>query len=255
MKDQSPAKTKAARSARLHDNAFKAAYASVPASERTRAFTMLVCAGITLGVLLLSRMFWLFKPLLDRIYYGMLSEVIYYIFLFVLCVVFSIVLDRYVKKNCNERMYEIRKQKMTIPQMLAIIAVGAVAVFVANAAFGFKTKIQIEMGGGGVLMASALINISVYFYYAFHLWLALSAAVLVQRALTVLLPTKHSVPWGAIFLVTVFGLIETTLEILTTTHLYPWMYYLFDYVYAAIFVLSEYRFHTTYWASFIVMVL
>ena len=254
MKKQAQSATDATQSARLHNDAFIKAYDSVPQAQKTRAFTMLVCAGITFAVLLLSRLFWLFKPLLDKIYYGTLSEVVYYIFLFVLCIAFCIVLDRYLKKHCDERIFEIRKQKMTIPQALAIIAVAAAAVFIANAALRFKTKIQLEMGSG-VTMAQALTNIAVYFYYACHLWLGLTAATLVQRALTVLSPAKHEMPWGAIFLVTAFGLIELTLELTSTRHMFPWMYYLFTYVYAAIFVLAEHRFHVTYWASFIVMVL
>ncbi len=235
-------------------NAFRDAYMSVPASEKTRAFTMLGAAGATTLVLFLSRLFWLFKPLLDKIYYGTLSEVVYYIFLGVLCTVYIIVLNNYLKKHCELRMFLPKTEKMTIPQALGIIAICAAAVFVASAAFGFKTKIQLEMGNG-VTMAQALTNISVYFYYAFHMWLALAAATLVQRGLTLLFPAKHTLPWGAIFLVTVFGLVELVLELGTTDHVYPWLYYLFTYVYAGVFVLADYRFHVTYWASIVVMVL
>lgn len=235
-------------------NAFREAYMSVPAPEKTRAFTMLGAAGVTVLVLFLSRLFWLFKPLLDKIYYGTLSEVVYYIFLGVLCTIYIIVLNNYIKKHCGVRMFLPNEKKMTIPQALGIIAVCAAAVFVASAAFGFKTKIQLEMGSG-VTMAQALTNISVYFYYAFHIWLALAAATLIQRGFTLLLPTKFTVPWGAIFLVTVFGLIELVLELGTTDHVYPWLYYIFTYVYAGIFVLADYRFHVTYWASIVVMVL
>lgn len=234
--------------------AFRNAFDSVPPAEKTRGFTLIVCAAITVGVLLFSRMFWLFKPLLDKIYYGTLSEVVYYIFLFALCIGFCIPLARYVKTNCNEVLYSPRKDKMTIPQVLYIIALCAVAVFITSAAFRFKTKIQLEMGSG-VTMATALTNIAVYFYYAFHMWLGITAAVLVQRGLTILFPAKHTVPWGAIFLVTVYGLSELALEIWTTNHAYPWMYYLFTYVYALIFTMSDHRFHVTYWASIIVMVL
>lgn len=235
-------------------DAFRDAYLSVPASEKTRAFTMLGAAGVTMLVMFLSRLFWLFKPLLDKIYYGTLSEVIYYIFLGVLCTIYIIVLNNYMKKNCELRMFLPRDKKMTIPQALGVIAICAAAVFVASAAFGFKIKIQLEMGSG-VTMAQALTNISVYFYYAFHLWLALAAATLVQRGLSLLLPAKFTVPWGAIFLVTVFGLIELVLELGTTDHVYPWLYYLFTYVYAGIFVIADYRFHVTYWASIVVLVL
>ncbi len=235
-------------------NPFRRAYDGVPRSERVRGFTMLACAGVTTAVLFASRLFWLFKPLLDKIYYGTLSEVVYYIFLFVLCTVYSIFLARYVYKHCGERLYSPVKKPMTIPRVLAIIAIAAVTVFVTSAAFRFKTKIQLEMGSG-VTMATALTNIAVYFYYAFHMWLGISAAILVQRGLTVLFPAKHTVPWGVIFLVTVYGLLELALEIWTTSHAYPWMYYAFTYVYAAIFVMTEGRFLSTYWTSVIIMVL
>lgn len=255
MKNQASTKPESVADAvRNNNNAFKAAYASVPAAEKTRAFTMLVCAGITFGVLILSRLLWLFKPLFDLVLYGLLSVGIYYVLLFVVCLVYCILLNRYLKKNCNESVYKPHPNKLPIPRMLIIIAIGAVAVFVANAAFGFKSKIQLEMGSG-VTLATALANIAVYVYYAEHLWLALTSAMLIQRALTVLLPSRHTIPWGAIFLVAVFGLIEATLEILATPHMFPWMYYMFTYAYAAIFVITDYRFHTTFWASVIIMVL
>lgn len=235
-------------------NALREAFDSVPRQEKTRGFTLVVCAAVTVAVLVLSRLVWLFKPLLDKIYYGTLTEAIYYTFLFVVCLVYSILLDRYVKKNCAERIFTPRKAPMTIPSVLAVIAVGAAAVFITGAAFGFRSKIQLEMGSG-VTLATALVNAGVYVYYGLHLWLGLTAAVLVQRGLTILFPTRYSVPWGAIFLVTVFGLLELALEIWTTTHLYPWMYYLFAYVYAAMLVISDYRFHVTYWAAILVLVL
>lgn len=207
-----------------------------------------------MAVLLASRLFWLFEPLLDKILYGNISEAIYYTFLFVLCTVYSIFLARYVHKHCGESLYAPVKKPMTVPRVLAIIAIAAVTVFITGAAFKFKTKIQPEMGNG-VTLAAALTNIAVYFYYSFHMWLGISAAILVQRGLTVLFPAKHPVPWGAIFLVAVYGLLELALEIWTTSHAFPWMYYLFTYVYAAIFVMAEGRFHATYWTCVIIMVL
>lgn len=233
---------------------FKQAFLSVPASEKRRAYIMLGAAGVTLALLLLSRLIWLFEPLLDKIYYGTLSEIVYYIILGALFTVFIICLNIFLKKYCGERMFLPKKTHVSVAQALGIIAIGAVTVFIAGASFKFKLKLQLEMGTG-VTMATALTNIAVYFYYAFHLWLGLTAAALVQKALTILIPSKYDLPWGAIFLVAVFGVLELIFELGTTPHMYPWLYYLFTYAYAAIFVLSDYSYHLTYWASVIILVL
>lgn len=233
---------------------FKSAYATVPPEEKRRAFTMLIAAGITLGVLLISRLFWLFKPLFDLVYYGTLPIILYYILLIIVYTVFVILLNKYLKKLCNLRMFLPQKHQVSVRNTLAIIAIGAITVFFISLGFNFKVKVQVEMGFG-VTMATALINLAVYIYYGLHLWLGLIAASLVQRALDILLPAKFSLPWGAIFLVAVFGVLEFLLEATTTVHMYPWLYFILTFVYAAVYELTGRSFHLTYWACIIIMVL
>lgn len=233
---------------------FKSAFNSVPADEKRRAYTMLIAAGVTLAVLFLSRLFWLFKPVFDLVYYATLSVILYYILVGIVFTVFIILLNRYLKKHCDCRLFLPQKKHMDVPRTLAIIVIGAITMLCISAGFKFKVKIQVEMGSG-VTMATALINLAIYVYYGLHLWLGLTAAALVQRALTILLPTKYSVAWGAILLVTVFGLIEFVLEFSTTTHLYSWLYYILTYVYAVVYELTDRSFHLTYWACIIIMVL
>lgn len=232
----------------------KHSFGTVSEKDKRRAFTMLAAAGVTTAVLLLSRLIWLFEPLFDKIYYGTLSEITYYILLIVIFTTFVILLNNYLKKNCDEHLFLPKKQKIGYVRALGAIAVGVVAVFITGALFGFKTKIEIEMGTG-VTMATALTNIAVYFYYAVHFWLGLTAAELIQRALTLLMPTKHTMPWGAVFIVAVYGVLELIFELATTTHLYPWLYFAYTYAYAAIYVITNHSFHLTYWASVIIMVL
>ena len=233
---------------------FRAAFYSVSPADKTRAFLMLGAAGVTIAVVLLSRLIWLFEPILDKIYYGTLSEIVYYIIIGVLFTGYIVGLHFFTKKMCGERIFIPKKTEVDIPRTLGVIAVAAIVVFFTSAGFKFKLKFQVEMGTG-VTMATALTNIAVYFYYAFHLWLGLAAAELVQRAVSILLPAKYTVPWGAIFLVTVYGLLELIFEFGTTPHLYPWLYYLFTYAYAAIYVLTDYSFHLTYWASIVILVM
>lgn len=233
---------------------FKQAMRTVPSDEKRRAYIMLIAAGVTLVVLFLSRILWLFKPLFDLVYYGTLPIILYYILIGIVFTVFVILLNRYLKKNCSLRLFLPQKNQVDVPRTLAIIAIGAIAVLCISAGFKFKVKIQIEMGSG-ITMATALINLAVYVYYGLHLWLGLIAAALIQRALTILIPTRYSVPWGAIALVTVFGLVEFALEFGTTNHLYPWLYYILTYVYALVYELTDRSFHLTYWTCIIIMVL
>ncbi len=223
-------------------------------TDRGKTFMLLGAAGVTLAVLFLSRLLWLFKPLLDNIYYGTLSVIFYYIFVGVLFAAYIVALHFFLKKKCGERIFLPKKTHVSVTNTLAVIALGAAAMFVISACFKFKVKIQIEMGSG-VTTAAALTNIAVYFYYALHLWLGLTAAALFDRAMSMLVPTKRLFPWGAILLVTVFGLTELALEFWTTDHLYPILYYALCYVYAAVYELTGRSYHLTYWACVAIMVL
>lgn len=223
-------------------------------TERQRAIAMLIEAGVTMGVLLFSRIFLLLKPLFNLVYYATLTTVLYYILLIIVFTVFVVFLCRYTKRRCGYNPLAVGTRPVGIRRTLAIIGLGAFAVLMISIGLGFKTKVQVEMGTG-VTMATALINIAVYFYYGLHLWLGLIAAALVQRGMEILLPTPRTIPWGAIFLVTVFGLSEFLLEAVATTHMFPWVYYLLTYVYAAIYELSGRSFHLTYWSCIIILVL
>lgn len=233
---------------------FKSAARSVSNADKRRAFIMLGAAGVTFAVLLLSRLFWLMEPVFDMVYYATVSELLYYGIVAVIFTGFSIGLDRFLRKKCNVKLFARRRSGIHVNRALGVIAIGAGSVFVISACLGMTLKMQHEMGLG-VTLSEALINVSVYLDYGLHLWMGFIMAALVQYAMSILVPTKYTVPWGAIVLVTVFGLTEFMLEALTTAHKYTWIYYLLNYAYASIFMLTHRKMHISYWASFIILVL
>lgn len=244
----------------VHSDA-DAAFKSVSKIDKRRAFIMLGAAFVTLAVIGISRLVWLMKPVFDRIYYGTLSEIIYYIILAVLFTAYVIGLNKFVKTMCGVRLFRVRHNTVGLPNALGCIAVAAVAIFIVSAGFGitntvfkFTLKLEKEMGMG-VTGAKMLVNISVCVYYALHLWLGLSAAALVQYSCSILLPTRYTVPWGSVFIVAVYALIELMFEMYTTTHAFPWVYFVYSFAYAAIFTLSGRSFHITFWASVIILIL
>lgn len=230
------------------------AYRGVNEEDKRKAFILLGAAGVTLAVLFLSRLLWLLKPVYDLVFYGQVSELIYNGVVGVVFAVYVVLLDRFLKRKLSFRLFKVKIDAVDLPRALGVIFLGALAVFVTSAGFGFKLKLQNEWGLG-VIMTTGLVNLSVYIYYALHLWLGFIAAALVQYALSTLVPTKFTFAWGAIVLVSVFGLTEFLLESLTTAHMYTWLYYIFTYVYAAIFMLTKRSFHVSYWASLIVLIL
>ncbi len=230
------------------------AYRNVNEAEKRRCFYLLGAAGVTLAVLFLSRLLWLLKPVYDFVFYGQVSELIYNGVVGVVFTVYVVLLNLFLKRKLAFRLFKPKKDAVDLPRALGVIFLGALTVFITSAAFGFTFKLQNEWGLG-VIMTTGLVNLSVYIYYALHLWLGFIAAALVQYALSTLIPTKYTVAWGAILLVTVFGLTEFLLEVLTTAHMYSWLYYVFTYVYAAIFILTKRSFHVSYWASLIILIL
>lgn len=222
--------------------------------DRKKAFVLLGAAGVTLAVLFLSRLLFLFKPLTDKIYYGTLSVVFYYIGVGILFTAYIVLLNIFLKKHCGERIFLPNKTHVSVANTLGVIALGATVVFIISACFKFKVKLQLEMGSG-VTTATALTNIAVYVYYALHLWLGLTAAAIFDRAMPMLVKTPRIFPWGALLLVTAFGLPELLLEFFTTTHMYSLMYYWMLYAYAAVYELTGRSFHLTYWACVVIMVL
>ncbi len=233
------------------------AFLSVDKQSKRNAFIMLGAAGVTLAVGLLSRLIWLAEPVLDMIYHGT-AAVVYYVVLGALFAGYAVGLNFFLKRVVGIRIFKTEKSDLTTKQSvisaLCIIALGAAAVFVASAYNGFKLKLETEMGLG-VTLETAIINVLVYIYYGLHLWLGFIAAELVQRAGNTLFPSKYGVPFGAIFLVTFFGLSQLAAEIFATSHMFPMLYYLFTYVYAAIYEITGRRYRLSYWASVAVMVL
>lgn len=230
------------------------AFATVHRDDRRRACFALLFAGLTVIFLSLTRLVWLASPLFDKIYYGLLSEIIYYIILIFLCVGWAIFMHCFAKRFCGISLYARKKQPLGLWRTLAAIGVAAAFVFVVSAILGFKFKAQNEMGMG-VTLNQALTNISVYFYYALHMWIGFTAAAFVQYGASTLLPAKYTVPWGSVFLVAVYGVIELIFEHATTSHMYAGYYYLFTYAYAIIYALTARRYHVSFWTSFAVMVL
>ncbi len=67
----------------------RSAFRSVSKDDRRRAYIMLGAAGVAFAVLLLSRLFWLMEPVFDMVYYGTVSELLYYGIVAVIFTVFS----------------------------------------------------------------------------------------------------------------------------------------------------------------------
>lgn len=221
------------------------------------AFALFKGAGITLAILFISRMITLFNPLLKKVYYGTLTEIIYYILLFCITLVTVVLMWYYFKRKYGLSIFESDCQipnKKGYDFIVPSVVIGIVAITVALTGLYFRgLKVEHEMGTG-ITGYQAMINVAVYLYYGFHLWLAIMAMTMVQKGCDRLFVTKYGIHIGVIMFVTVFGLLEFLLECYTTNHLFPLLYYIYLYVYAIIFIVTK-SYHVTLWSAIVIMVL
>lgn len=228
--------------------------------NRKAAIELFIAAGIMFAILLATRLITLFNPLFALVYYGTLVEVLYYIILLVICVVCQTLVYRYFVKHHNLSIFKsqakpVSSQASLLEQIIkpvAVVGICLITVIIVGASFNFKLKMEFEMGTG-VTGAKALTNIAVYFYYGCHIWLMMTVVALVQRGFDILFVTKYSISVGAIVLVLI-GAVEFLFEALTTNHMYPHLYFILTFVYAAIWELTR-SYHGTFWASVVLMVL
>lgn len=221
------------------------------------AFALFKGAGITLAIVFISRLFTLFNPLLKKVYFGTLTEIIYYLFLFAVSLTTVVLMWNYFKKRYGLSIFESDCQipdKKGYDFIVPSVVIGVVAITVALTGVYFNgLKVEQEMGTG-ITGYQAMINVSVYFYYGFHLWLAITAMTMVQKGCDRLFVTKYGFHVGVIMLVTVFGLLELVLELSTTNHLFPLLYYIYLYVYGIIFIVTK-SYNVTLWSAIVIMVL
>lgn len=226
--------------------------------EKKLAFTYLIFAAIILAGIYIVQIFHVFNPLFDRVYYGNLTTIFYYICNVVVWIPFIVLLYKFVLKYTGLKLFR-KSAPLSLKRSLIIYVCAVVPIFIVSAVLGFELKVVVELGKKVTGMQLAT-NGASYAHGAVKLLLAVMFIELVQEAGQLLYKGKYCnrIPWGGIALAVIFGFAEVIVAYTTgttTAFLFAWMYIAFDLLYGVIYLLSNKNFFVTYFVSLIIFIL
>lgn len=226
--------------------------------EKKRAAVYLIFAAIVLAGIYIVQIFHVFDSLFDRIYYGNLTTIFFYICNAVFWIPFIVLLYKFVYKYTGYKLFR-KSDPLPLKRSLIIYVCAVVPIFIVSAVLGFELKVVVELGKKVTGMQLAT-NAASYAHGAIKLILAVIFIELVQEAGQLLYKGKYGnrIPWGGIALALSFGFAEVIVAYATgtsTAFLFSWMYIAFDLLYGIIYLLGEKNFFVTYFVSLIIYIL
>lgn len=234
-----------------------AAAFGAPSEQKALLIKYAIFIAVTLGAMYIVQLFRLFAPLFQRVYYGNLTTMFFYI----LCVLFWIpclaVLYLQIKKHTGYKVFRRARKELSLKRSLIIYACAVVPIFIVSAALGFELKVVFELGKRvtGIQLGT---NGVMYAYGAVKLLLGVILIELVQECMDILYRGKYAgkIPWGGIFYAVIVGLIDVIVAYATGAQvLFAWLYVAFHLLYGVIYLLSEKNFYVTYFVSLIIYIL
>ena len=225
--------------------------------EKKLAYRYLIFAAIAFACIYFVQIFHLFDPLFDRIYYGNLTTVFFYICNALVWIPVLILLNKFIVKYTGYKVFHRADSELSLKRSLIIYACAVVPIFIVSAALGFQLKIVFELGKR-VTGMQLLTNACMYAHGAVKLLYAVVIIELVQEAGQLLYKGKYAdrIPCGGIALALVFGFTEVIVAYASGAYtLFAWLYIAFDLMYGVIYLLCKKNFFVTYFVSLIIYIL
>lgn len=224
---------------------------------KTLAIKYFIFAAIALASVYIVQIFHVFDSLFDKIYYGNLTTIFYYVCNIIFWIPFIIVFNKQVKRHTGFKLFRKNSTELSLKRSLIIYACAIVPIFIVSAALGFELKVVFELGKRvtGMQLYS---NASMYIHGGVKLLIAVMIIELVQEACNLLYRGKYCdyIPWGGIALALIYGFTEVIVAYATGGYtMFAWLYIAFDLLYGIIYLLSKKSFFVTYFVSLIIYIL
>lgn len=217
------------------------------------ALNYLLLAMICLICIYTSNLSNLFLPIFSKVYYGNLNGMFLAVASIIIWV-FELVGINYLAKNIFKIQLFSKKSKETespnLMNILLIFLLAFIPIMIISYRLGWNLKIVDDFGK----KIESIKVTSVVSQYAMYLVKILWATIiirLVQEAMEKLVVTKIKIPWGGLFLMLTFGIIE----LIVLDGKFKLMYFIFNLIFGLFYLLSNKRFTTTYWVSYLLYLL
>ncbi len=210
-------------------------------------------AALCIVFIYTSKLSNLFIPLFSKVYYGNLNGM----FLAISTIIiwgFEIVAIRMLAKNKFKICLFSKKNKETKgPSLLNIFIIFLltfIPIMVISGMLGWNLKI-VDDFGQKIESIKITSVVSQYVESLFKILWTTIIIRLVQEGMEKIVVTKFVIPWGGIFLMLTFGI----LEIFLFEGKFKLMYLFFNLIFGIIYLLANRRFATTYWVSYLLYIL
>lgn len=217
------------------------------------AITYLLLAGLCLICIYTSKLSNLFLPIFSKVYYGNLNGMFLAV-ASILIWVFELVAINYLAKNIFKiKLFSKSNKETKSPNLLNILLIFLLAfipIMIISYQLGWNLKIVDDFGK----KIESIKVTSVISQYAMYLVKILWTTIiirLVQEAMERIVVTKYKIPWGGIVLMLTFGIIE----LFFINEKFKLMYFAFNFIFGLFYLLSNKRFSTTYWVSYLLYLL
>lgn len=172
-------------------------------------FKYFIVAGIILLCLYSNAVAKLFEPIFDNIYYGNLVDMFSAIISALVWGV-EIVALIFVCRKIGVKLFTIRQNRgkeLKLWKVIVLFVLTVLPMIVISACLSWKVKIVYALGER-VTTVGLVCNVCEILAYAVRMILMVMFIASIQKGFEILFKTKYVIPYGAIFALITFGLID-----------------------------------------------
>ncbi len=210
-----------------------------------------ILAGIVLLCLYSSKLADLFIPIFDNIYYGNLVNMFVAI---VSAIIWGIEIGGilFACKKFGIEIFAKTEDKKELPLMRVIVLfiLTILPMIIVSACIGWKVKIVYALGVKVTTVGLAC-NVCEILAYAVRMVLMIMFIVCIQKGFEMLIQSKYVIPYGAIFALITFGLIDFFVLNMDLRA----FYLVVSFLYGIIYLLSGRKFSTTWILCYLIYLL
>lgn len=193
-----------------------------------------------------------FVPIFDNIYYGNLVRMFTAIISAIIWGL-EVILITYICKRNHIICYtstETKKQSLKLWRIVLLFALTILPMFIISAVLNFKLKIVHSLGVR-VTIVGLLCNACEMLAYAVRMLLMIMFISCIQKGFEKIIKTKITIPYGAIFAILTFGLIDffffnTELAV---------FYLVVSFLYGIIYIVTQKKFALTWLLCYLIYLL
>ena len=211
-----------------------------------------VMACVILACLYSNAVAKVFEPIFDNIYYGNLVDMFTAIISAVIWGI-EIGIIIFVCKKIDVKIFALQENKgkeLKLWKVIVLFAITVLPMLIISACLSWKVKIVYALGERVTTVGLAC-NVCEILAYAVRMILMVMFIACIQQGFEILFKTKYIIPYGAIFALITFGLIDFFVLAMDLRA----FYLIVSFLYGVIYIIADKKFATTWILCYLIYLL